>query len=307
MHRVTVIIPTRNRPLFLRQAVDSVLRQTHPVHQIIICDDGSDSPDWLLPLKGLSPTIDVIFGETCQGVSAARNKGLEKAHGDYILFLDDDDLIDSRFVERGLAVHHSNPEIDVVFFRYQVIEVDTSISEDMSTFIDLPLLSNRQTSGEEFVPRDILEQRPATAFIRYLVPIHSGFIRRSAIGTIRYHKSLRQGEDTHFWISLANSGCRFVVDDHEYAIIRRHLHNTTRSRFRYMREIQACYEQLLAEGLLCDQNDIFLAHLKLFCFKMITGNQQISRHLKNIATSPRLLASEFRFWIAKLFSRVWTW
>jgi glycosyltransferase involved in cell wall biosynthesis len=308
--RVSVIIPTQNRPALLRAAVDSVLGQTRPVDQIVVIDDGSDLPEWLPTLASLSPTIEVVRRERPGGASAARNAGLDRVRGDYLLFLDDDDLIDPHFVEQGLAVLAQNPRAGGVFFRYRTITWTepgggSHRLAEGKTSSPLPF---KVAVGENPVPRATLEQHPITAFLRYRIPICAGFLRCSTVGAIRFSEILRQGEDTHFWISLAAAGHRFVLDERVCAIVRRHAENTTRSRARYMSEIQTCYETLLAAPLLPGADDVFLAHLKLLCFKMLTGGTDRSRHLRHVLASPRRLAAEADFWTRNLsgrFVRAW--
>ena len=306
---VSVIVPTRNRPALLRAALDSLLAQSRPVDQIVVVDDASDSTDWLAAVTAMSPVIEVVREERNRGVSAARNHGLDRARGGYIMFLDDDDLVDRRFVEEGLAVLAANRSADGVFFRYRT----TVSGETCDANVDLPPRAQRETrvsfpvallGTENPVHRATLEQRPVTAFLRYLIPINSGLIRRSTIGAVRFPEALRQGEDTCFWISLAAAGRRFVLDEHAYAIVRRHAGNATRSRVRYLSEIQPCYERLLSEGLLAAPDDVFLAHLKLLWFKTLTGGKGAGRHLQHVLASPRLFVAELRFWTANLASRL---
>jgi glycosyltransferase involved in cell wall biosynthesis len=306
---VSVIIPTRNRPALLRAALGSLLQQSRPVDQIIVVDDASDSAEGIPAALAMSPVIEVVREERNRGVSAARNHGLDRARGDYLMFLDDDDLVAPRFVEQGRAVLAANPSADGVFFRYRTI----ASAESCDGSADLPPLPEQATrasllvallSKENPVHRATLEGRPVTAFLRYLIPINSGFLRRSAVGAARFPESLRQGEDTCFWISLAAAGRRFVLDEHAYAVVRRHEGNATRSPTRYLSEIQPCYERLLCEGLLAASDDVFLAHLKLLWFKTLTGGKGAGRHLQQVVASPRLLAAELRFWTANLSSRL---
>lgn len=288
---VSVIIPTRNRPALLQLAVASVLRQTRPVDQIIVIDDGSDSTEWSRAGALCSPLVEVVRRSRCGGVAAARNQGLARARGDYLIFLDDDDEIDPRFVERGLAVLTESPEVDGVFFRFRTLAADPP----EGTFW-LAVAANP-------VPRATLEERPFAAFMRYLVPICSCLLRRSAVASVRFPEDLVQGEDTYFWLSLAASGRRFVLDEHAYALVRRHDGNLTRSRVRYMREIQSCYEKLLASGVLPSRDHVFLAHLKLLCFKLASGGDP-RPHLAGLLGSPHRLASEAAFWTMNLTTRV---
>jgi glycosyltransferase involved in cell wall biosynthesis len=305
--RVSIIIPTRNRPALLRAAVDSVLGQTRPVDQVIIIDDGTERAEWLPEIQALSPTIEVVCRDRPGGVSAARNAGLERARGDYLLFLDDDDLIEPRLVEQGLAALAAPSPLGGVFFRHRTITSNEPAALGLPRGAEGdtgPTLPFQVAVRENPVPRATLEQRPVTAFLRYRIPICAGFIRRSTVGPARFPEMLRQGEDTYFWISLAAAGHRFVQDERVSAMVRRHADNTTLSRTRYMSEIQSCYEKLLADHLLHAADDVYLAHLKLLCFKTFAGGTDLGPHLRHVLASPRRLAAEGAFWSKNLSFRL---
>lgn len=94
---VSVVIPTHGRPVTLRRAVESVLRQTYASHEVIVVDDN----DPLCKSRALTETVMcdyrresnvtyVVHQENRNG-AAARNTGIEQAGGEFIAFLDDDD------------------------------------------------------------------------------------------------------------------------------------------------------------------------------------------------------------------------
>jgi len=89
--RVSAIIPTYNRSILALRAIESVLRQTVPVDEIIVVDDGSTdgTSDAILSRFGSSV---VLIRQENGGVSAARTRGLQAARGEWIAFLDSDDL-----------------------------------------------------------------------------------------------------------------------------------------------------------------------------------------------------------------------
>jgi len=89
MLKISVIIPTYNRRDTLVTALKSVAQQSYPAHEIIVIDDGSTDNTCNL-LKQQFPTIHVIC-QSNQGVSHARNRGIEHATGDWLAFLDSDD------------------------------------------------------------------------------------------------------------------------------------------------------------------------------------------------------------------------
>ncbi len=88
--RITVLITTYNRAALVGEAVESVLAQTRPADEIIVIDDGS-TDDTAARLAAFEGRIRVIAKEN-GGVSSARNAGLAAATGDWITFLDDDDV-----------------------------------------------------------------------------------------------------------------------------------------------------------------------------------------------------------------------
>ncbi len=89
--RVSVIIPTFNRRESLIRAVRSCLEQTHPVLEILVCDDGSTdgSQEGIAELG--SARVHWIGGTHAGRPAPARNRGLANAQGDWVAFLDDDD------------------------------------------------------------------------------------------------------------------------------------------------------------------------------------------------------------------------
>lgn len=89
---ISVIVPTYNRSAFLRNAVDSVRRQTYRRWELIVIDDGStdDTPATLATLD--DPRLRLIPLEHTGNPARVRNAGLAVARGEYVAFLDDDDL-----------------------------------------------------------------------------------------------------------------------------------------------------------------------------------------------------------------------
>lgn len=86
---ISVIIPTYNRVKTIHRALDSVLKQHYPVHEIIVIDDGS-SDNTAQVIEEFFPSVFLIRQEN-RGVSAARNTGIQTASGEWIALLDSDD------------------------------------------------------------------------------------------------------------------------------------------------------------------------------------------------------------------------
>lgn len=90
---VSIVIPTRDRPAFLTQAVRSALSQLDVDVEVVVVDDGSEVPAGRI-LEDLSQDrLTVIRNNSSRGVAAARNVGIAAAQATWISFLDDDDLL----------------------------------------------------------------------------------------------------------------------------------------------------------------------------------------------------------------------
>ena len=102
MKTVSVVIPTYNRINFIFRAIDSVLKQTYPIHQIIVVDNNStDNTSEILRNK--YSKIEILF-ENKQGVSSARNKGIKYSKSDWIALLDSDDSWEPKKIEKQKEV-----------------------------------------------------------------------------------------------------------------------------------------------------------------------------------------------------------
>lgn len=122
MHKsplVTVVVPTYNRGPLLKRAVKSVIKQTHPAIELLVVDDCSDNPaaDVLSPFSLDSlDNYSFIRHETNQGVCAARNTGIKEATGDFVAFLDDDDVWDPTKLEKQVrTVQNSGRDAGLVY------------------------------------------------------------------------------------------------------------------------------------------------------------------------------------------------
>lgn len=118
---ITVIIPVYNVEKYLRRCLDSVIAQTYQNLEIICVDDGSidDSGKICDQYAVRDARIKVIHQEN-QGLSAARNRGLDCATGEYIAFVDSDDYIQSDMLER-LYSELSKSEASYVICGYNVV------------------------------------------------------------------------------------------------------------------------------------------------------------------------------------------
>jgi glycosyltransferase involved in cell wall biosynthesis len=100
---VSIIIPVYNAAQFLTETINSALQQTWANTEVIIIDDGS-ADDSLMIAKGFESDTVKVFSQQNKGAAAARNKGLAEAKGDYIQFLDADDLISENKIASQMSI-----------------------------------------------------------------------------------------------------------------------------------------------------------------------------------------------------------
>lgn len=111
---ISVIMPTRDRVDFLRQAVASVLAQRHQAFELVVIDDGSEdaTPELLAGLD--DPRVRVIRTSGL-GESTARNLGLDAARGELVTFLDDDNLMDPGWLHAVAWAFDRWPDTEVLY------------------------------------------------------------------------------------------------------------------------------------------------------------------------------------------------
>ncbi|NQW15883.1 MAG: glycosyltransferase family 2 protein [Chloroflexi bacterium] len=116
MPLVSVIIPTHDRPVRLRRAIQSAIEQTYTNLEIIVIDDASESSPQNVISELDDRRISLLQLETNSGASAARNAGIARATGEYLAFLDDDDRWAPAKIQKQLALFQtSGPEVGMVY------------------------------------------------------------------------------------------------------------------------------------------------------------------------------------------------
>lgn len=139
---VSVIIPAYNADKYLSQCLDSVLAQTYTNLEIICINDGStdDTSDVLRDYSSRDNRISVIDNGN-HGVSASRNIGLERAQGEYVMFVDADDWIDLDCIDQTLKQLKCH-RCDIVMFPY--MRERGSLSSKRDLFKDFQIFEGQE-------------------------------------------------------------------------------------------------------------------------------------------------------------------
>lgn len=289
MSAISVIIPVYNTKKYLRACLESVLAQSDAVAQIIIVDDGSSdgSAEMAETFARRFPVIE-LYRRDNAGVAAARNFGLSRATGDYVMFVDSDDLLPQGAVKKLRdALEADRAEIAVGMFE-AFSRTRTWIHESMRVFegmrrsetnLDaLPELIGNLSPWNKLFRRDFIVQNdlsfPEGVSIREdIYFVCNAFYRAERVSIIpetvyRYRARDEQGvsltsritcDVVHDTLSLSD---RLDADEARFGI-------GSRSQVRYLRyvnELHAlCYrfwplvQQSRADASLYDQMAAFLA------------------------------------------------
>ncbi len=127
---VSIVVPVYNAERFLEECIHSILAQTYTNIELLLVDDGSTDSSVEICKKFADSDKRVCYFESAhEGVSVARNKGIEQAKGKYICFVDSDDLLESDFVETLYSEIQKN-EVEIVFCNYQYLYSDKKIKKN---------------------------------------------------------------------------------------------------------------------------------------------------------------------------------
>jgi len=191
MPQVSVIIPTYNREKYVARAVDSVLAQTYRDFEIIIVDDGSTDQTQQV-LAGYGDRIRYVYQENA-GPGAARNLGIRISTGEYLAFLDSDDMWMLAFLQKTVATLAAHPEVDVVTTGLYVGPADRKREAH---------LEGVQTGPWQLPPRCPRRHLPflLNGFCAGTLVVRREVVRR--YGGF-YEQGCTLGEDVYLWVQVA--------------------------------------------------------------------------------------------------------
>jgi len=208
--KISVVIPTFNRAKYIYQAVESVLNQTVPVHEIIVIDDGSTDNTKLILKKYV---IKYVYQKN-GGVSNARNNGLRRAKGDIIALLDSDDLWKPDKIEKQIKLFKKK---DIDFAFTDMLEtangklIRKSWAKTMSYY---QYLKNNSDSL----------QLIKYLFTKNCIPTSSVMFRKKCLKTVGFfNEKLKISEDREYWIRLCNNHIAGFIDE---SLVEKREHST---------------------------------------------------------------------------------
>ena len=203
---VSIIIPVFNTEKYLADTIDSVLNQTYKKLEIILVDDGSTDNSGAICYEYAEKDGRLkVFHIPNGGVAKARNLGIEHASGDYIIFVDSDDIVHPRYVESLLELGMKN-HTPLAKCRY-VSETNCDLKSFLDTNYDLKNHSERIVTINEYRYQGYYSQSSCVCVL----------YSRALIQNNRFDISLRYGEDTVFFAEILNKArCFSYLDETLY-------------------------------------------------------------------------------------------
>lgn len=196
---VSIIIPIYNVETYLNECVNSVLIQTFKDFEILLIDDGSkDSSGKLCDEIASTDSRIRVYHKPNGGLSSARNYGIDKASGKYIIFLDADDYWVDKYILSLLIEKSESKNLDVV--RGELVNVDAKgkqlYTPDLS---EESLKLKNQILGSYEMMKSVINGR----FFSWLF-----MFRKSAIGCLRFDENRKFQEDIDFAIKFFSKNYR---------------------------------------------------------------------------------------------------
>lgn len=288
---ISVIVPVYNTAAYLRDGIQSVLAQSWTRFELLLVDDGSGDESVSICRDFCEKDRRIrLLQQAHEGVSAARNRALREAKGDYLFFLDSDDAIHPRLLEALLQLAK---EHDAAIAQADGRRVCSKELQALLKASD----SHQEYSGLYMKNWQALEQicRSAPAFILFLA-IGGKLVRRDAALPFLFDEEMVSGEDTKFVYQLFASGTDAVILRQKWYYYRIHADNASfRHSLTAYRNIYECYKYICEQekksgrpknAALCSCRLIYTL-LEWYRLSGEEGAADLTEYLKGLAAAER--------------------
>lgn len=267
---VSIIIPTYNYAKFVGFAIDSALAQTHPNLEVIVIDDGSTDNTAEI-LTAYQQRIRVIHKQNA-GLSAARNTGMSEARGEWVVFLDADDILYPQMVETSLKRATGSSQENTVIIGHLADRID----EHGAGTASIGEYAERDTEVR-FLDLMVMNRFPATVFARKKALIELG----------GFDVNLPASEDRDMWIRATENN-RIVRLNTALSAVRRHGESMSSNGDRQARCIRTVHEKAASHHSLQGLGKLHWLKIKSFFYyqcAMMTGRSNLLNTMKHLTLS----------------------
>lgn len=220
--KVSIIVPVYNAENYITDCLNSILNQSYSNIELIIINDGStDSSETII--KQISDPRIKYIKQSNQGVSAARNQGIDNATGLYVCTVDADDVLTKESIASRIRIAQLHPEITIIDGTVYTFE------------------KNIDEAKHKWSPK--FKGNPYHELLNLKESCFYGttwMIRKELIGSFRYNTKMTHGEDIAFYIDISTKGEYGYTEE---TILLNRLH--TQSAMHSLRGLESGYHDLL--------------------------------------------------------------
>lgn len=200
--KVSVVIPAYNCKNFIASAIESIVRQSYKNIEIVVVDDASTDGTFekVTSLKEIFPQVVLCSNSRTKGPSGARNTGLNIASGEYVAFLDADDVWLPNHLD-GIEFLEKHRDVSVVFFNFNIVEFSSGrVFEDWFSARQAPRVLNSQIIDNKYklIKDDMFRALVLESFMH----LQSMLVRSELCKNILFDESINRSEDRDFSVRL---------------------------------------------------------------------------------------------------------
>ena len=201
---ISVIVPCYNQAQYLDECLQSVLDQTYQNWECIIVNDGSPDHTEEVVKKWVEKDsrFKYIYKEN-GGLSSARNAGIKEAKGEWIQFLDCDDILKIEKFEKSILINDAN-YYDLIITNFEML----SNGKALPPFCKL---KDIKLNLETFISKWDLD---------FNIPIHCSLFKKESIGNLLFNEALKAKEDWVFWIDFFLNEKKYLFIDTSLVLYR---------------------------------------------------------------------------------------
>ncbi len=211
MDKISIIITTHNRPLWLKKAVISAVYQDYINKEIIVVDDGSTIDNQKI-IEKFEPQIKFVY-QNNQGLGGARNTGIEESQGEYIQFLDDDDWLETNSISEKYKLFKTDNNLSAVYS-------DLFITNSQGKILRKYYQNNKNPLPSGDIYQEIIQNN--------FIPVHSLLWRKTDLIKVNGFPIRNGHEDWETIIKVAEFG-NFEYLDKPLGYYRQHTKNLSGS------------------------------------------------------------------------------
>jgi len=266
---VSVIMPAYNARQYITESIESVIAQTYTNWELIIVDDDStdDTASIIKEFSQQDPRIKYLYQDRGRQ-GKARNKAIKNSNGDYIAFLDADDLWEQSKLEVQIDAIENSPDITLLFTQGFILQPDgDSIPMDVKV---------QNWSFQNDIDLFITQNQ---------IPILSVLVKKQAIIDAGYFSedlAIQNAEDYHLWIKLLKQ-TTFLSIPNRLFYYRVHEQQSTYKNNNLSMAVAYAFINLASAQIIDKQNNTLRTRLKWFIFQAPEVGQYLNR-LKTIFT-----------------------